>query len=91
MLCDCPGLVFPSFMRSTGEMLCAGVLAVNQMRDHAEPAEVVVARVTRRLLESVYSLRIERQVGSVAHLSIHTYRLATRHIPRSAVLLCLPS
>ena len=24
MLCDCPGLVFPSFMSSTGQMLCSG-------------------------------------------------------------------
>ena len=40
MLCDCPGLVFPSFMRSRGEMLCAGILPINHMKDYAEPAQV---------------------------------------------------
>ena len=30
MLCDCPGLVFPSFMNNTGQMLCSGETIVNQ-------------------------------------------------------------
>ncbi len=40
MLCDCPGLVFPSFMNSTGEMICSGILPINQMRDYVDPASV---------------------------------------------------
>lgn len=46
------GLVFPSFMRSAGEMLCAGILPYNQiMRDYTEPAAVIAARVPMYLLE----------------------------------------
>jgi large subunit GTPase 1 len=33
MLCDCPGLVFPSFVSSTADMIAAGVYPIDQMRD----------------------------------------------------------
>lgn len=59
-LCDCPGLVFPSFMRSTGEMLCAGILPINQMRDYADPANVIASRVPAHLLEAAYGINIRR-------------------------------
>jgi large subunit GTPase 1 len=62
MLCDCPGLVFPSFMRSTGEMLCAGILPVNQMRDYADPAHVITTRVPMHLLEAAYGCVIQRDL-----------------------------
>ena len=62
MLCDCPGLVFPSFMRSTGEMLCAGILPINQMRDYVEPAEVIASRVPIHLLDAAYGMRIIREL-----------------------------
>ena len=60
LLCDCPGLVFPSFMRSVGEMLCAGILPYNQMRDYVEPAAVMAARVPMHLLEAAYGMKIQR-------------------------------
>ena len=62
MLCDCPGLVFPSFMRSTGEMLCSGILPINQMREYVEPCEVITSRVPRHHLEAIYSMPIVRQL-----------------------------
>jgi ribosome biogenesis GTPase A len=34
MICDCPGLVFPSFVNSKNEMYCCGVLPVAQLREH---------------------------------------------------------
>ncbi len=62
MLCDCPGLVFPSVMRSAGEMLCAGVLPINQMRDYSEAADLIAARVPKSLLEAAYGIQIVRQL-----------------------------
>ena len=62
MLCDCPGLVFPSFMNSTGEMLCAGMLPINQMRDYQEPAEVIAARIPQYLLEAAMGIKIYRHL-----------------------------
>lgn len=60
MLCDCPGLVFPSFMSNPGEMLCAGILPINQMRDYIEPAAVISSRVPMHLLEAAYGMKIRR-------------------------------
>jgi hypothetical protein len=62
MLCDCPGLVFPSFMRSTGEMLSSGVLPINQMRDYVDPANVIASRVPMHLLNAAYGMNIKRQL-----------------------------
>lgn len=62
MLCDCPGLVFPSFMQSTGEMLCAGVLPINSMRDHVDPANVIASRVPLHLLDAAYGMHIVRKL-----------------------------
>ena len=60
MLCDCPGLVFPSFMSSHAEMICAGILPINNMRDADHPAAVIASRVPRHLLEAAYGMRINR-------------------------------
>lgn len=62
MLCDCPGLVFPSFMSNTADMICSGVLPINQMRDYNGPATVITSKVPRHLLEAAYGLTIERDL-----------------------------
>lgn len=36
-LCDCPGLVFPSFANSKAEMMCCGVLPIDSIREHISP------------------------------------------------------
>ena len=36
-LCDCPGLVFPSFANSKSEMMCCGVLPIDTIREHINP------------------------------------------------------
>lgn len=41
MLCDCPGLVFPTFVTSKAEMICSGILSIDQMRDHTPPVSLV--------------------------------------------------
>jgi large subunit GTPase 1 len=62
MLCDCPGLVFPSFMKSRGDMVCAGILPINQMRDYADPANIIATRVPQHLLEAAYGIHIRREL-----------------------------
>ncbi|CAI6000396.1 unnamed protein product [Closterium sp. NIES-65] len=56
MLCDCPGLVFPSFASSRSEMVAAGVLPVDRITDQRGPVEVVARKVPRAALESIYGL-----------------------------------
>ena len=56
MLCDCPGLVFPSFANSKAEMMCCGVLPIDQMRDHISPISLVLSRIPKEVLEAQYKV-----------------------------------
>merc|ERR1712196_14844 len=58
MLCDCPGLVFPSISQSKSDMLCNGVLPIDQMRDHSDAIRLVCSRVPKRVLCSTYGLTL---------------------------------
>ena len=41
MLCDCPGLVMPSFVSTKAEMVLNGFLPIDQMRDYVPPVSLV--------------------------------------------------
>lgn len=41
LLCDCPGLVFPSFVSTRGELILNGILPIDQMRDYVEPINLI--------------------------------------------------
>lgn len=58
-LCDCPGLVFPQFATSTGELVVDGVLPIDQMREYTAPAELVARRIPKEILEGFYGIRIQ--------------------------------
>jgi len=60
MLCDCPGLVFPSIGGSKAEMVAAGVLPVDRLTDVRTPVGVIAARVTRHQLEAVYNISLPK-------------------------------
>lgn len=40
-LCDCPGLVMPSFVSTKAEMTCSGILPIDQLRDHVPPVSLI--------------------------------------------------
>lgn len=58
MLCDCPGLVFPSFVNSKAEMYCCGVLPISQLRDHVGPCQLMCRRIPKRVFEHTYGIKI---------------------------------
>ena len=60
MLCDCPGLVFPSFSSSRHEMVSCGVLPIDRMTKHREAIQVVADRVPRDVLEQIYKITLPR-------------------------------
>lgn len=45
-LCDCPGLVMPSFVSTKAEMICSGILPIDQMRDHVPAASLISSEAT---------------------------------------------
>ncbi|XP_077204074.1 large subunit GTPase 1 homolog [Paroedura picta] len=59
-LCDCPGLVLPSFVATKAEMVCSGILPIDQMRDHIPPVSLVCQRIPRHVLEVTYGINIVR-------------------------------
>ncbi|XP_051482585.1 large subunit GTPase 1 homolog isoform X2 [Apus apus] len=59
-LCDCPGLVMPSFISTKAEMICSGILPIDQMRDHVPPISLVCQHIPRNILETTYGINIIR-------------------------------
>ncbi|XP_043194133.1 large subunit GTPase 1 homolog [Amphibalanus amphitrite] len=58
ILCDCPGLVMPSFLSTKAEMVVWGVLPIDQMRDHVPPVNLVAHLIPRPVLERTYGLML---------------------------------
>lgn len=61
-LCDCPGLVFPSFVDSKAEMVCNGVLPISQLRDYMSPVTLICNRIKPETFESMYRIHLPRSV-----------------------------
>lgn len=59
ILCDCPGLVFPNFATTKAELVCNGVLPIDQLREYTGPAALVAQRIPKAFLEALYGMRIQ--------------------------------
>lgn len=59
ILCDCPGLVFPNFATTKAELVCSGVLPIDQLREFTGPAALVAQRIPQPFLEAVYGMKIQ--------------------------------
>ena len=58
LLCDCPGLVFPNFATTKAELVCNGILPIDQLREFTGPAGLVAKRVPQPFIEAVYGMKI---------------------------------
>ncbi|KAF5303058.1 hypothetical protein FQR65_LT08387 [Abscondita terminalis] len=58
LLCDCPGLVMPSFVYTKAEMIINGILPIDQMRDHVPPISLICSLIPRHILEDKYGLML---------------------------------
>lgn len=61
-LCDCPGLVFPTFMSSKAEMFCNGLLRIAEMRECIGPTSIVTSMMPRREFEYVYGIHLPKTI-----------------------------
>ncbi|XP_074294973.1 GTPase LSG1-2-like [Silene latifolia] len=59
-LCDCPGLVFPSFTSSRHEMIACGVLPIDRMTNQRDAVQVVADKVPRSVIEQVYKIGLPK-------------------------------
>ena len=60
LLCDCPGLVFPSFVSTKADMVCNGLLPIDQMRDHIGPISILCQRIRRKDFKTKYGITLPR-------------------------------
>ncbi len=58
VLCDCPGLVFPNFASTKAELVCNGILPIDQLREYTGPGGLVASRIPQAFLENVYGMKI---------------------------------
>jgi large subunit GTPase 1 len=58
VLCDCPGLVFPNFATTKAELVCNGILPIDQLREFTGPAGLVARRIPRPFFEAVYGVKV---------------------------------
>ncbi|KAB0798589.1 hypothetical protein PPYR_09582 [Photinus pyralis] len=58
LLCDCPGLVMPSFVYTKAEMIINGILPIDQMRDHVPPINLITSLIPRHIFEDKYGLML---------------------------------
>lgn len=58
LLCDCPGLVFPNFATTKADLVCSGILPIDQLREITGPVSLVVQRIPQPFLEAVYGIQI---------------------------------
>lgn len=60
LLCDCPGLVMPSFVLTKADMILNGILPIDQMRDHVPAVNNLCTRIPRHILEDKYGIMIAK-------------------------------
>lgn len=74
MLCDCPGLVFPNFAYTNAELVCNGILPIDQLRESTGPSELVCRRIPQYFLEALYGIKINTLPRSDGGSGIPTAR-----------------
>ncbi|KAL8710980.1 MAG: hypothetical protein Q9220_004579 [cf. Caloplaca sp. 1 TL-2023] len=58
ILCDCPGLVFPNFATTKAELVCNGILPIDQLREFTGPAAIVAQRIPQSFFEALYGVKV---------------------------------
>ena len=59
MLCDCPGLVFPSFAATRESMVVDGILPVDTVKDYTTPIGLICRRVPGTVMELRYRVQLD--------------------------------
>ncbi|CAL7938844.1 unnamed protein product [Xylocopa violacea] len=58
LLCDCPGLVMPSFVCTKAEMILNGILPIDRMKDHVPAITLLGTFIPRHVMEDLYGIMI---------------------------------
>ena len=58
LLMDCPGLVFPSFTSSKGDMAVNGIMQIDTLREWHSPISIIIQKIPRTILEIFYKIEL---------------------------------
>ncbi|RDL35228.1 Ribosome biogenesis GTPase [Venustampulla echinocandica] len=72
LLCDCPGLVFPNFATTKADLVCNGILPIDQLREFTGPAGLVASRIPQEFIEALYGIKIHTRPLEEGGLGIPT-------------------
>ena len=84
LLCDCPGLVFPSFVNNTADLIAAGVYPIAQMRDWRSVTELLCQRIPREVLNAQYGIQIPMPTADAVLEASHKQQLDSKIPPPTA-------
>ena len=59
MLCDCPGLVLPNFATTKAELVCNGILPIDQLKEYTGPTALVAQRIPLYFFEALYGIKVQ--------------------------------
>src|SRR5207237_1012344 len=65
-LVDCPGLVFPTFMSSRAELVCNGIISIDQMvgyLNYTEPVQLILNKISLNQILNTYSLALPKLIN----------------------------
>jgi large subunit GTPase 1 len=69
-LMDCPGLVFPSFTSSKGDMAVNGIMQIDTLREWHTPIAVIIQKIPRKILEIYYKIQLPDIYSATQFLQI---------------------
>lgn len=69
-LMDCPGLVFPSFTSSKGDMAVNGIMQIDTLREWHTPISVIIQKIPRKILEIYYKIELPDIYSATQFLQI---------------------
>lgn len=75
LLCDCPGLVFPSFVSTKAEMILNGILPIDQMRDHVPAVSLISFSIAQPWLRAWYLYSLFKRTIFNFFVAIHSTKI----------------
>lgn len=82
LLCDCPGLVMPTFVSTKADMILNGILPIDQMRDFQPSVTQLCEYIPRSILEAAYGFLLPEpctEKGESADTPPTAHQLLTAH------------
>jgi large subunit GTPase 1 len=73
MLCDCPGLVFPTFQCSKADHVVNGIFPIDQLRNYMECVDLIALRIHRSQFLKAYALNFPEDVRVTGTLLVNAY------------------